>query len=466
MVWRRVSASASSALLVLAACAPAGESPSDVPLPTSLSDVLIEARVAEARAAIEAGQDDAWLELAQVYDANDLDELALATYARALERERPSGASEVRARYHRARVLAELGRGAEALAAFDELREAAGDYAPLWARRGELLFELGLAAEARVSFERALALAPGGVPQRLGLARVLLFAGEAAAAEATLAELAREQPRERLVHGLRARAAQARGDESGAREALEREARASRTTLDDPWTAEVETRRTGIENAVRAAGAALAGDDPEAALARLEPLYRQAPGDFALIEALARARNAARKHAQALALVEDGLARHPARFQLELQGAIAAFGLGRLAEARAYAERAFALNPARGATLALVGEVRLRQGEPTAAEDALLAAVERGEREPRTRALLAEAQLAGGAFERAAATLAELAREAPRNATVWAQLAEARAGLGDLAGAHEALRAAEALDPACAALPAARARLGGAEVAR
>ncbi len=379
-------------LTLLSACerAPAALA---LPRPENLVDALILARVEDALAACERGETAARLELAKVYDANDLDELALRVYDLVLAGDAAAlGEPEARVRYHRARVLAELGRVEEALAGFDSALELARDYAPLHARRGELLFELGRTAEARAAFARALELEPAGLSARLGLAKLQLFEGQPAAAREALEALAREFPRERSLPGLLARAWRALGDEARARAVLADapEGRGPATAPDDPWTAEVLTRATGVEHAVLSAGAAMGVGDFEGALAILEPLYLDASDDFALIEALARARNAARRHARALELVEHGRALHPDRFQLELQAAIATFGLSRLDEARVFAERARALNPGRAATHALLGEVLFRQGEFAAAEESLLAALERGERNPRVEELLGE----------------------------------------------------------------------------
>src|SRR5262245_30621095 len=266
---------ASAAGALLAACDP-DPAAAALPRPEHLVDPLILARLEPALAACARGEPGALLELAELYDANDLDELALRAYDLALRQdERDLGAPLARVRYHRARVLAELGRVEEALAGFNAALPLAPDQAPLHARRGELLLELGRAGEARAAFARALELEPKGVPQRFGLARVLLFEGDARAAQAALAALAAELPRERLVHGLLARAAQALGDEPRARAELALEGRAATTTRDDPWTEEVLTRTTGIEHAVITAGEAMAAGNLAQALAILEPLYAQ-----------------------------------------------------------------------------------------------------------------------------------------------------------------------------------------------
>src|SRR5262245_35716659 len=99
-------------------------------------DELVRARIETALAAAERGEPGARLELAKVYDANGLAELALPLYEQCL-----AGAPEARAtlEFLRGQALAQLGRPAEALAAFDAALAAGDAYAPTHWRRGELL---------------------------------------------------------------------------------------------------------------------------------------------------------------------------------------------------------------------------------------------------------------------------------------------------------------------------------------
>ena len=203
-------------------------------------DPLVRQHVERALAACERGEAGALVELAKLYDGNNLDEFALAAYELCLARPEGAGERAAELHFHRGRVLAELERAAEAERAF-AAAIALGDTHPatFW-RRGQVLLELGRLEEARTDLERALALEPGSVQARLALARVELLADRPADVLTTLAPLVAAQPDERFVHGLLGRARLALGDEAGSRAEFALEERATRGTSSDTRTSEVK----------------------------------------------------------------------------------------------------------------------------------------------------------------------------------------------------------------------------------
>src|SRR5262245_48399104 len=175
-------------LLLSAACAKAEGDPGWPRLvdETGIDPVLL-VRIQEAEAACERGEDGSWLELAMVYDANSLDQLAARAYEACLRLPpEKAGASPAALHFHRARTMDDQGRTEDAVRAYDAAVALADDYAPARWRRGQLLLDLDRVAEARADFERALVLEPDCVPAHLGLARALLLQDQPEAARATL----------------------------------------------------------------------------------------------------------------------------------------------------------------------------------------------------------------------------------------------------------------------------------------
>jgi tetratricopeptide (TPR) repeat protein len=408
-------------------------------------DELVRARIETALAAAERGESGARLELAKVYDANGLAELALPLYEQCLA----GAAAEARAtlEFLRGQALAQLGRPAEALAAFDAALAAGDAYAPTHWRRGELLLEFGRLPEARAAFEAALAIEPRSVPASLGRARVALLDDDPAGALALLEPLAARAPDERFVHGLLARALRALGREAEAARELAREQRSARVSLSDPRTAEVQTRATGALALLRQADDVLLAGDPAAALALLAPLEGRAPADLAVVQMLAKVLLEAREYERALAVLEAGMKTHPDQFKLELSAGLAWEGKKALKRAREHLLRACALNPAFGPAHAALGEVETKLSLFPEAEASLTRALESGDDDLRTRILLVQVQLEQGALERALAGARATCAEFPNSAAAWSYLAEAHARAGAHEEARRALAEAEQRNP-------------------
>jgi len=451
----------------LAACGPGAARELPRLADTAGVDPFVLERVAQALAACEQGASGAELELAKVYDANGLSELALAGYELCLAQaaERPA-AERATLQFLRAQTLATLGRAPEALAGFEAALALGDEYAPTHWRRGELLLDAGRVGEARAAFERALALEPLSVPAHLGLARALLLDNDAAGAAARLERLAERDPEERFVHGLLARAYRALGDTARAEVELRREQRASRVSMADTRLGEVQTRATGVLAGVSRANELLAGGRAAAAVTLLEPLFARAPDDLALLQMFGKSLTQAGETERAVAVLEAGLARHPGQFKLELFLGQAFAARGANKKALEHLLRARELNPAFGPTLVALAEVQQKLARLSEAEQSLSAALEAGEDDLRTRILLVQVQLDQQAFARALES-ARAAREAfPNAAAAWAYLAEAEARSGNDAAARAALAEAEARNPEYERLTAVRALLAAGEGAR
>jgi predicted Zn-dependent protease len=449
-------------LLGLAACS----AESSAPIPRFGSngavepDPLLLEALEKAYSEAARGASGALLELAKTYEANTLGELAADTYRLCLARGGAElGEDPVRIQHHIGCSLEETLRADEALAAFEEVRRRAPDYAPGHWRAGNLLADQGRDAEARAAFERALELEPGGVPQTLGLARVELAEGAVPAARARLEELARRMPRERFVHGLLARARRASGDESGANAALRAEERASETSWVDPWAAEVRQRATGVSPTVKRANELLLAGEARGAIALLEPLQARVPESLPAAQLLIKACLEAGALAKADAQLAAARDRFGAQFKLELYAGELALQRGQLEEARRALEASLAINPAYGQTLAALGEVAFKRGDLAAAEQSFARAVEQDVLDLRTRTLFAQTRIQLGKFDDALAVLRTLRADFPDSVVPLAHMAEALARAGRVEEARATLAEAEKLDASFGYLAKVRALL-------
>ena len=163
-----------------------------VPTLAQVSDATLRAHVDAAVARVRERPDDASarMQLAMVYDANGVAELAALTYEQVVALE----PAHKRAWYHLGRMRNRLGDGEASLAAYGRAVELVSEYAPLHWRRGRLLLSLGRVDEAGDAFDRAVALDPDDPDGLIGAARVALERGEAAEAAAGLERVVARWP--------------------------------------------------------------------------------------------------------------------------------------------------------------------------------------------------------------------------------------------------------------------------------
>ena len=405
-------------------------------------DKLVLERVHASLSAFEAGDAAAALELGLVYEANEIDALAVRAYELCLEL--PLPAAEVQ--FHRGRALASMGRAEEAAEAFAASLALDESYVPAHWRSGLVLLDAGRVDEARARFERAIEIEPANVAARLGLARVLLVRDDPAGAIRALQPAVERQPDERFAHGLLARAYQALGDDGRAEAELALEREAGHVSMADPLTAEMRKRATGIVPAVRKANDALAAGKREEALAILEPVYAKDPEKLAIVQMYGKVLLDNGQVERALEVARKGAELHPDDYKLELLMGALLMKQEMLRPALEHLTRSRELNPAYGPTHAALGEVLNELGRITEAEQELELATRSDEIELRTFVVLGQLQLRQTAFERAIVTFERACERFPQAAGAWVFLAEAQAQGGKDEAARASLDKAVALN--------------------
>lgn len=443
-------AAAGAVIIGIAAAGPPGGRvpPALVPPPAGAVDAEVAARVAEAIRAVESAPTDpaAWRRLAMTCDANDLDERASAAYERAAALD----PSDARTWYLLGCAQA---RSFDPEGAAASLRRsiALRDGAAARRRLGFLLLDLGDDGGAADAFAAAQRLDPGDDAARIGLARVRLQRGEAEAAAALLEPLAGSRATNAAyAHQLLARALRQLGRLEDAETSALRGAGAA-LVEDDPWRRDVDALRAGLTwRAEQAAKLCDAGRLDEA-VALVEGLLRDRPGEVAVLTVAGSVYRAAGRRDESIAVLEQALAIRPGYYPAHLEAA-RTLSLGAsppdVDRALAHLDAALALNVGLGAAHGLRGTLLQSRGDFATAA----AAFEQAARlDPGNAAWAFGAGACLVRLERwpqAAEVLAILTRREPGAARAWALLGEAQLGLGRIDDAETSIKRAAAIAPA------------------
>ena len=431
------------------------------PLPPNLDDFRpgMAATIRRVLVKVSASPDDAaaWRELAVLYDAHHLYELAEQGYERAVQLDE----SAARSWYGLAYVRGELGDLEGACAAMDHVRSLHEDLIPAHFLVGLWQLELGDLEAAEAAFQQAAAIDEQDSVSRIGLARLSLRRQQWERAVELLEPIAfGDENNARYARQLLGRAYRGLGREEDAAAASVGGVGAG-LDLQDSWRREVEQSRMFVYSTVAEADRLLARRRPDEAVALIDELWEQRPVEVALLKAMAITyRNAGRLDDSA-AVLTDALSQRPTYYpaHLEMARTLAAME-DRAEEALAHLDRALELNSTYAAAHALRGELLLRQG---ALADAAAAYHEAARCEPagvqyRYEAALTEMRL--GRWDVAAGDLEVITKRSPSEARVFRQLGIAYLNLDRVQDAESALMRALELAPSDPQTRAALRRLG------
>jgi len=365
------------ALPAVAACSPppaaealviAGVDLPDLELRAYLDDIIESNRAMPVSAAMRG-------RLAMTYDANGLPDAALATYAQAAA----LGGDDFRWPYFSARLLADAGRFAEALAGLDSALAIDPDYAPAWLWRGSWLLEAGRPEAALSAFDAARQRGAGAEAD-FGQALAQLAQGNAAEALPLLAGFA-EETGHPFAHRAHGRALLAVGRENEAGLALARGRAPTPFQWRDPRAAERLAHVRGYASFAKAQTLSSEGKT-RAALAvfeRLRAFYPEercgAREDFFfacnLLNSTSIAHGRAGRVEQGVELARRGIAIRPDFAPFHLAIADHYRQLRDWTAALRHIDRAIALNPANGHAHAQRGRYLFGLDKLDDAEEAL-----------------------------------------------------------------------------------------------
>ena len=407
-------------------------------------DAAIVALVEKNLAAVASnpGEADLWMRLGHVYEANELDSLALENYQKALSIE----VSEPRWWYRAARVWMRLGDRAGAMAAIERAIELHPRYAPLRWRLGLWHLDQGALEPARKSFERAIELDerdPAGV---WGLARTLLREQRPGRAARVLEELVKKGPDHPYTHLLLGTAYRQLGRWQEARSELERGAGAA-PVWRDPWDEEINAYRTGLLAEFNRAGRIVEMGKLDAGAALLEKLRQQYPDSPGVRKKLGAVYRKQGFHRRALEVFEEALAIRPEDVDLQFTVASVYAGLEDPARALEHLERAIALDPSQGRVYEGKGAVLAATGRIADAAAAFEQGLKHDPHNPSLFLRLGGVQCRLERWEEGLASFRRAAALDPKSAQAFAGIGKAAMKLGALDEAEEALKRAVAIQP-------------------
>ena len=421
-------------------------SPKAPSLPAVLAgkDPMVMDLVGKTIARIEADPDNphSWMALGYVYEANDLDSLALACYRTALSLDD----APPKWWYRLARIRMQLGDRPGAVEAVNKVIALGATYGPAHWRLGYIYLEQNELERAQQQFEHAMAVDAQDAAGPWGLARVWLQKEEPRRALAVLEEMPKESRDRPYSHLLLGTAYRRLGRLEEARKHLDQELE-RQPQYRDLWDEELKPYRAGLPHKIFEAVAMIEDGDMHDATGLLEELQRNHPDDLTVLNNLAGVYVSQKRFREALRLFNSALRNHPHNAYLHLNAASVYRKLKQPARAVQHLDRVIALDPRLGGAIQQKGEILTSVGNHPEAAGAYQQAIEL---EPRDAALHVGLGLARLELEQWADGLASFQQAVELDSTlVRAHLGTAVAAknLRQLAEAETALLAAQALIP-------------------
>jgi tetratricopeptide (TPR) repeat protein len=397
------------------------------------------------RVAADPGHPESWMRLGYVYEANDLDSLALECYEHAV------GMDDARPTwwYRLARIKMQLGDRPGVVEAAERVIELQEDYAPVHWRLGFLHLEQNGLEQARRQFERAVDIDANDPAGKWGLARVWLQSGQPEKTVALLAEFVRARPDYAYSHLLLGTAYRQLEQWEKAKFHLQRGLR-SEPQFQDPWDERLQPYRAGLPHKILDAIAQVDAGELVEAAAVLEALRHHHPEDLTVLNNLAAVYVARKQPKKALQLFKAALRFHPDNAYLHLNAASVYQKLDQPSQAVEHLDTVIALDPRLGNALRKKGHLLTFMGNHEAAAVAYAAAVEN---EPHDASLFVSLGLARLELEQWQDGLTSFRRAAALDSTLGQPhlgIAVAARNLGNLGEAEAALVRAATLNPKAA----------------
>ncbi|MCZ6709678.1 MAG: tetratricopeptide repeat protein [Gammaproteobacteria bacterium] len=429
------------------------------PVPESFADLdpLVQDVVSEALDYVRStpGSTKMWMQLGLVYEANGLKELAQKCYLQVVSMQD----SNTQAWYRLALVQDALGEDRRAMDALQRMLQLDESYAPSHWRIGLWQLRAGKLEQARGQFTRSLELEPNNRAARVGLARVELSRGQPQEAATVLESLLGEQPDDAYVHQLLGAAYRELGrhEEAASQSQL---GHGAKPDYSDPWAEEVRSYMTGYNRVMRSAQLALQSGRSDEAVQALERLYQRMPSRVPVAYNLSLAYIAADRAGDAIRVSQEAMARRPQSVPLHVCLSLAFEADRDLGQALTVVSAGLEIDPAFGPALKQKGLLLARSRRYIPAAEALQQAARVLSDDAFVLLRLGQVQLKLERWPEAVSSFEKVIADDPNLALGFEGLASAKAELGALGEAEDALGRALALGATSQARVAAiRARL-------
>ena len=418
-------------------------------LPTLLTgkDPMVVALVEQTlnRVAANPRHPGKWMRLGYVYEANDMDSLALECYENALAMDD----AQPQWWYRLARIKMQLGDRPGVVEAAQRVIGLGAAYAPVHWRLGFLHLEQDAHEQARRQFERAVDLDADDPAGKWGLARVWLQTGQPEKAAEMLAAQVQVHPDDAYSLLLLGTAYRQLGHWEKATFHLER-GLGGGPEFRDPWDERLKPYRAGLPHKVFDAIALIDAGELAEAAALLEELRRHHPDDLTVLNNLAAVYVARKQLQRALQLFDSALQTHPDNAYLHLNAASVYQQLNQPSQAVGHLDHVIALDPQLGDALRKKGKLLTVMGNHEAAVAAYELALEN---EPHDASLLVSLGLSRLELEQWESGLTSFLRAAALDSTLaqtHVGIAVAARNLGFFGEAEAALVRAAVLSPKAA----------------
>jgi predicted Zn-dependent protease len=327
--------------------------------------------------------------------------------------------------------------------------ELSSTYAPAHWRLGLWLLDRDDTDAAERAFVRAREIDPQDVSASAGLARVYLQRSQHQAAADLLERTLADNPGDRYAMRLLGTAYRRLGRTEEADFALA-VGELGEPVWSDPWTDEMLQFRRGFAVRLKDATQYFAAGRMNEALALLQQLHREKPDDIALLDHLGEVSVAAGKVSEGVAMLERVVAKDPERFEAHVNLAEGYLKQNELARARAAADRAIALNPPLGRAHETKGLIVWRGGDEAGAVSAFRTALRFDPRNVRSLVWLGMVEMNRNNPRGALESFGRATRLDPTRDDAWVGVANATMALGELDRAAAALQHAAQLNPGSA----------------
>jgi len=389
-----------------------------------------------------------------ICEANGIIGTARDAYAAAASLDR----GDAKWRYRLAIVEARSGRTDDAMRDLRQALDLNPAYAPAHRRLGLWLLDRNDADGAERAFARAAEIDASDAYSSIGLARVYLQRQQNQRAVDVLERALAKHSGDRYAMQLLGTAYRRLGRVDEAEFALA-VGLTGEPAWPDPWTDEMLQQRRGFAVRLKDATQYFMNGSLAQAIALLQQLRQEKPGDIAVLNHLGEVYVAAGRTAEGVSILEQVVTRDPQRFEAFVNLASGYLNQNDLVRATAAVDRAIALNPALGRAHATRGLIRWRRGDERAALEALRAAVRYDPRDVRAYVWKGMVEMNLARPVDAVDSFARATHLDPTRVDAWVGIADATMSLGAWDRAAVAVQHAAQLDPDAPAVKRAAERL-------